>query len=246
VSTVGIIGYGAFGRFMAGHLAKHFEVLVHDRRRAEVARGVRWAELDEVVRASVVILAVPVQEMEPLLRRAGKQLQPGTLVVDVASVKTASIELMEQYVPAGCEIVATHPLFGPQSGANGIAGLTVVTWPVRVSVERYGQVQSFLTKKLGLEVREVDPAEHDREMAYVQALTFFLGRALGDMDIPDTHLKTETYQHLLDVERIVKGDTAELFETIQHYNPYAAEVRERLLEKLEAVEAGFGEGAVAR
>jgi prephenate dehydrogenase len=246
MSAIGIIGYGAFGRFMAGHLAKHAEVLVHDRHRAEVPSGVRWAELDEVASASVVILAVPVQEMEALLRRIGKQLKPGTLVLDVASVKTLPVELMKQYVPDTCEIMATHPLFGPQSGAKGIAGFTVVTWPVRVSDERYKQVQGFLATKLQLEVREVDPAEHDREMAYVHALTFYIGRALDDMDIPATPLKTTTYQHMLDIRRLVMTCSPELLETIERHNPYAQEVRERLLAKLEAVESEFGQGAATR
>jgi prephenate dehydrogenase len=91
----------------------------------------------------------------------------------------------------------------------------------------------FLKGTLKLDVQQVSLDEHDREMAYVHALTFLLGRAFHDLDIPNTPLKTKTYQHLLDVRRIVENDTAELFETIQKYNPYAADMRQQLVVELQ-------------
>jgi hypothetical protein len=41
----------------------------------------------------------------------------------------------------------------------------------------------------------------------------------------------------LDVRRLVELDTPELFETIQHYNPYAHEMRERFVQTLDSIEA---------
>jgi prephenate dehydrogenase len=185
----------------------------------------------------VVIPSVPVQNMEEVLERLVPHLRPGALVADVSSVKTVPVDLMKRILPAECDILATHPLFGPQSGAAGISGLSMVVWPVRLDDNRMSGVRTFLTTVLGLEVSEISPAEHDQEMAYVQALTFFLGKALGEIDIPDTPLKTKTYQHLLDVKRIVEGDTPELFETIQQFNPYASGVRELFTKRLDEIEA---------
>ena len=239
MDSIGIIGYGIFGRFWARHLTRFAEVVACDTRdlaAKTVGDGVRWGSLDEAVRQPVVILAVPVQALEGVLREIGPRLRLGTLVMDVASVKCVPVELMRRYVPAECEIVATHPLFGPQSGAKGIGGLTMVTWPVRVSDERYESMKRFLRERLELALVEVSPEEHDREMAYVQALTFFVGRGLGSMGLPDSRLKTATYQHLLDLERIVANDTPELFETIQRFNPYATEVRERFAKILDDLE----------
>ena len=42
---------------------------------------------------------------------------------------------------------------------------------------------------------------HDQQMAYVQALTHFIGRAVNDMDIPDVEQKTVAYQYLLDIKK---------------------------------------------
>jgi prephenate dehydrogenase len=232
---VGIIGGGDFGRFMAGHLAKHAEVLVHDQREVELPEGVGAGTLGEVIHSDVVVLAVPVQALEEVLQQIGPQLEPGTLVCDVCSVKTIPAKLMRQYVPEGCEIIATHPLFGPQSGANGLMGLPMAIWAVRVKHERYEALRGFL-KSLGLHVMEVSPDQHDRQMAYVQALTFYVGKAFERMDIPETPLKTATYQHLLDIDRLVATNSPALNVTIQQFNPYAREVREQLVRELETLE----------
>jgi len=61
-------------------------------------------------------------------------------------------------------------------------------------------------------------------MAYVQALTHLIGRSLVNMGIPDEQLKTQFYQHLLDLCALIGADTFELFTAIQTQNPFAAAV----------------------
>lgn len=240
MKTVGIIGFGTFGRFMAEQLAPHATVLVDEARvSAERAAGVsvKRVAFAAVCDADVVIPSVPVQHLEATLQRIARRVRPGALLADVSSVKTIPAELMLALLPPGVDILATHPLFGPQSGVNGIAGLPMVVWPVRISHERYEVARRFLADTLRLDVQEISPAEHDREMAYVQALTFLLGKAFSEINIPDTPLKTKTYQHLLDVRHIVEHDTPELFTTIQRYNPFAVQLRQRLVAKLDEIEA---------
>ncbi len=247
LGSVGIIGFGVFGRFMAEQLSPYMTVVVSSRRAnaGEVeAAGARLVDFSEAAAQSVVIPSVPVQYLGAVLERMVPYLKSGALVADVSSVKTVPVELMTRILPAQCEILATHPLFGPQSGAGGIKGLPMVVWPVRVADARMERIQKFLTGTLGLSVSVISPQEHDKEMAYVQALTFFLGKALGEIDIPDTPLKTKTYQHLLDVKRIVQGDTPELFETIQHFNPYAAGARELFTKRLDEIEAGLSKSSI--
>jgi prephenate dehydrogenase len=240
LGPVGIIGFGVFGRFMAEQLSPYMEVVVSSRNanpREVEAAGARLVDFSEAASQPIVVPSVPVQYLEAVLVRMVPYLRPGALVADVSSVKTVPVELMKRILPETCEILATHPLFGPQSGAGGIKGLPMVVWPQRVGDARMEKIQKFLTGTLGLDVSVISPREHDQEMAYVQALTFFLGKALGDIDIPDTPLKTKTYQHLLEVKRIVQGDTPELFETIQHFNPYAAGAREEFMKHLGTIEA---------
>ena len=79
-------------------------------------------------------------------------------------------------------------------------------------------------RALGLTVTVTTPEEHDREMAYVQALTHLIGRSLVNLGIPDEQLKTPSYQHLLELCALIGADTFELFTAIQTQNPFAAEV----------------------
>ena len=238
-TTVGIIGFGVFGRFMAEHLAPYVTVLVDESRVSEErAGGIRVSRVPfaAVCNADVVIPCVPVQHLEATLVRIAQHVRPGALVADVSSVKTIPVELMTALLPPGVDILATHPLFGPQSGANGIAGLPMVVWPVRIDDKKFARLRAFLADTLKLDVQDVSPAEHDQEMAYVHALTFMLGKAFSEIDIPDTPLKTKTYQHLLEVRRIVESDTPELFITIQRYNPFASEMRQRFVNTLDELE----------
>jgi prephenate dehydrogenase len=130
---------------------------------------------------------------------------------------------MAEILPPYVDLVATHPLFGPQSARNGLDGLRLVVCPVRG--ERAEKVAAF-GRSLGLTVTVTSAEEHDREMAYVQALTHLIGRSLVNLNIPDEQLKTPSYQHLLELCGLIGSDTFELFTAIQTQNPFASEIAE--------------------
>jgi len=96
-----------------------------------------------------------------------------------------------------------------------------VVCPVRG--ERHLRVVELATE-LGLVPSVTTPEEHDREMAYVQALTHLIGRSLVNIGIPDEQLKTQSYQHLLELCALIGADTFELFSAIQTQNPFAPDV----------------------
>ena len=85
-------------------------------------------------------------------------------------------ELLLGELPAHVGIVATHPLFGPQSARNGIAGLKVAVCPVRGGDGP--RVGAFLRRALGLQVIMTTPDAHDREAAMVQGLTHLIAKVL--------------------------------------------------------------------
>lgn len=231
--TLGIIGFGGFGQFMVKHLQPYISVTVHDLTDlSHIATecNVAWGTLKETASRDIVILAVPVQYLEPLLHDIKDFLKPGALVVDVSSVKVKPIDLMLKHLPSTVEILGTHPLFGPQSGKDGVKGLNMVVCPVRS--KRTRPIVHFLSHVLQLNVLERTPDTHDKQMAYVQALTHFVGRSINEMDIPDVEQKTPAYQYLLDIKRNLGGDSMELFLTIELENPYAKKVREEFMDAL--------------
>jgi prephenate dehydrogenase len=183
--------------------------------------GVAFGSLEQAARRDVVIVAVPVIGMRAVFAAIAPHLRPGALVIDVGSVKMLPAQWMAELLPVHVDAVATHPLFGPQSARMGLAGLRLVVCPIRG--ERHQRVADF-GRGLGLTVTVTTPEEHDREMAYVQALTHLIGRSLVNLGIPDEQLKTASYQHLLELCALIGADTFELFTAIQTQNPFAAEV----------------------
>ena len=240
--TLSFIGFGAFARFAAPHLAPHFDVRAHDARGAGPRDGVPGVSLAEAARADVVVLAVPAQNLASVLEHAAPHTRPGALVIDVCSVKMRPLELMTRHLPAGVRIVGTHPLFGPQSGKDGIAGLPIALCRARADEATVECVRSFLAGTLGLRVIETTPQEHDRQMAYVQGLTHFVSRAIAGMDLPATPMSTRAYARLLDMKRDLQDDSIDLFLTIERGNPFAAQARSELLERLAELERKIVEG----
>jgi len=225
----GIIGFGRFGQLAAKHLRGHFTVTVHDAAdvsEAAAAIGVETGALADVAECDVVMLAVPVQAMAATITAIAPLVRPGALVLDVASVKMLPARWMLEALPESVDIVATHPLFGPQSARNGLEGQPLVVCAVRG--ERHHKVAEF-GRSLGLSVSLTTAEEHDREMAYVQALTHLIGRALVNIRIPDEELKTNSYQHLLELCGLIRDDTKELFFAIQNLNPYAEEITRQFI-----------------
>ena len=225
MKSLGLIGFGQFGRLAATILKSRYDVLVTDTSPgAEAAAremGVGFGSLEDAASRAVVVVAVPVVAMRQVFAAIAPHLQPGAVVIDVGSVKMLPAQWMVEALPAHVDIVATHPLFGPQSARNGLAGLRLVVCPIRG--ERHGSVAA-LGRELGLTVTVTTPEEHDREMAYVQALTHLIGRSLVNLGIPDEDLKTPSYQHVLELCALIGADTFELFTAIQTQNPFAAEV----------------------
>lgn len=225
MKTLGLIGFGQFGRLAAAVLKQHFDVLVADAAPdAEAAArelGVAFGPLEAAAAREVVVFAVPVVAMQAVFTAAAPHMRSGALAVDVGSVKMLPAQWMTEILPAHVDLVASHPLFGPQSARAGLDGLRLVVCPIRG--DRYQKVAAF-GRSLGLTVTVTSAEEHDREMAYVQALTHLIGRSLVNLGIPDEQLKTASYQHLLELCSLIGADTFELFTAIQTQNPFAAEV----------------------
>lgn len=235
MKELGFIGLGSFGKFIIPHLTPHFQVWVYDEKpllEEAQALGVQWGSLKEVCSKEILIAGVPIHFMEQLLINIKDWVKPNTLFIDICSVKVKPVEWIQKHLNPEVEIVATHPLFGPQSGKNGIKGLNIVICPVNIPKEKLQKVHHFLSDTLLLNVLERTPINHDKQMAYVQALTHFIGRAVNEMDIPDVEQKTPAYQYLLDIKRNLGQDSWDLFLTIENGNPFAKEVRDQFIEEL--------------
>jgi len=237
--SLGIIGVGAFGAFMARHLVPHFDLVLCDTAQDLTALAhecrARIGTLQQAAACHIVVIAVPVQKLPAVLESIAPLLQAGALVLDVASVKVKPAELMRTLLPDHVDIIGTHPMFGPQSGKQGIAGFNIVLCDIRGN--RATGVQKFLAEKLKLSVHLATPEEHDKEAAYVQGLTHLLAKIVVGMDLPHFRFTTKTYDYLQQMVEMVRYDSDELFRAIERENPFSAEAKKsffnaaRLLEE---------------
>jgi prephenate dehydrogenase len=236
--TFGVVGYGHFGSFFARSLAEHGKVLVTDADESLLpvdVEGVRAAPLEEVAQADVVVVAVPFLSFEGVVRQLAPHLGPDTVVMDVVSTKERSTHVLENVLADHPNVLATHPLFGPPSMERVEAGHRLVITYQRG--ERAAALRAFLASGdggLGLWIHDRTPDEHDETMAYMQALPFFIARALVELDLPHDEdvLSIPSYQKLASIAEIEKHHTDEMFDTSQRANPYADEVRRRFLDAL--------------
>ena len=230
--TLGIIGYGAFGRFAAHHLAPHFEICAHDPLQAPQAGPARPVSLEEAASTDNVVLAMPVQRLAEVVSAITPYLREGALVLDVCSVKKQPMELLSR-LPAHVDVLGTHPLFGPQSGKDGIAGLLIALVPLRCS--RLRQVRAFLKGKLGLVVHVTTADDHDREMAHIQGLTHLFAKVMLSLPKTELRLKTSAYRHLEAMVDMLRYDSDNLFRAICCDNPHVPNVIEAFFTSVEDV-----------
>ncbi len=221
--TLGLIGAGAFGEFCLPYLTRHFEVTVADSGGhlpwlAE-EHWVRVGEIEAAARHDIVVLAVPLDALPTVARRIAPLLRPGALVLDVCSLKVEPLWVLRSILPRHVRVVGTHPLFGPQSGRDGIAGLAVA---ICADDARLGTlVARFLRQRFGLVARPMSAEQHDREMAQVQALTHLVARMVLAMDLGPVAQTTTAYDHLMRLVEVLRHDSDELFRAIIERNPYA-------------------------
>lgn len=231
---IGLIGFGRFGELAVRHLAGRCPVAVLDRGgkgEAIRAAGGRPAGLEEVCGQPVLILAVPISALRTTLAEVAPRIPPQGLVVDVCSVKLLPVRWMEARLPATASILATHPMFGPDSAARGLSGQKIVLCPVRMPPERVARIRTLLEAE-GLEVIEAAPEEHDRQIATSLALTHFIGRCLAACGARELPIDTEGYRRLLTTLSVVENDTWQLFEDMHRFNPFAGEVRRAFIQAM--------------
>jgi len=234
---IGIIGFGQLGQFAAKHLKKHFKVFAADKFNKEKQAkkiGVNFIPVKKAASKDVVIVSVPINQFELTIKEIKDSLRPGTLLLDVCSVKVKPAKVMKDLVPKKVELIATHPLFGPQSGAEGIKGLKIVVCPLKT--KRLKQVRSFL-ERLGLKVIVTTPEEHDKQMAKTQCLAQFIGRALTNINIEQKEITVPSFSKLLELKKMLKEDSIELFKDIQRNNPFAEETRKALFKEFRELDS---------
>lgn len=230
-NRMSIIGFGNFGKLAARHLKDKAELVVtdvSDKTKEADNIGVKFVSLDEACKSSVVIIAVPMEKFENILNTIKDKLIPGSLVLDVCSLKMFSCNLLKDILGDKFELIGTHPLFGPQSAPGSIEGMRIALCNVNALPLTFEKVSRFCLN-LGLNVIKTTPEGHDKQMAVSQALTHFIGQVCKKMNVNRVELSTKTFDDLMNIVEIIKNDTPALFNNMQKMNPFAIQARNRFV-----------------
>ena len=115
MNSVGIIGLGRFGKVLASILQKGYQISGYDIEEISPLPGIEFHNLEKVLKEDVIFIAVPIRHFKSLIVDIAPQLNEGTTVIDVCSVKSYPVEIMKQFLSQDIGIIATHPMFGPDS-----------------------------------------------------------------------------------------------------------------------------------
>lgn len=224
---IGIYGFGRFGRFYANVLKQDFEVWVYntsDKKEQAEVDGLVWKKKKEILNADVLILCVPINSFETVVKDIAMKVEPGQVIMDTCSVKEMPADVMQEHLPDDVEIIATHPMFGPDSGKDGIVGLRFVYHPIRTSKGTMSFWEKYW-KERELELINLPPAEHDKLAAYSQGVAHYLARVLDDMKLKRTPIDVTGFSALMDMKEVLTNDTWELFNDLQQQNKHTKQMR---------------------
>ncbi len=119
---------------------------------------------DLIEQCDVVIFAVPLQESVRIMQQnIGYATRKDQLIMDVSSLKEGQVKAM---LEGSGEVLGMHPMFGPKTDPKS---QTVILCPGRVSRATLQSVRQRL-RSMGLKTVTLTPRQHDRLMAFVQAL----------------------------------------------------------------------------
>jgi prephenate dehydrogenase len=242
VSSVGIVGYGSFGALLARLIAPYAVVRVYDHQSITTALpdNVTEANIKEVANCQVVIISTDLMNIASVCDALAPLVTPQTIVMDVCSVKIRPAEILAEKLGNRCRLLLTHPMFGPQSVTeNGsLSRDDVIIW-YELSGGPFTELEQLFATKLGLTICTMTPEEHDRQMAYIHGLTFFVTRGLVNMNIPELSLRTGYYKKLRALIALEETHSPAIFKTVEAGNPYVAAVRRQYITALQSLDASI-------
>ncbi|CAE7525358.1 TYRAAT2 [Symbiodinium necroappetens] len=234
---IGVLGFGTFGQFIGKKLAlDHFVFAASRENYSAIAAncGVTWCDsIDQLLdqQLDVLIISVSILSFEGMVRRicnciASKDAAHASrkmLVVDVLSVKVHAKTTLAALLPETCDILCTHPMFGPQSGKHGWSGLPFVFERVRLNNAR--RCEEFLKWWTSQGCRMVDMTceLHDEVAAGSQFVTHFTGRVLERLALSSGPINTKGFESLLQLVENTSRDSFDLFYALFKFNPNSSQ-----------------------
>ncbi len=236
---LGVIGHGHFGSLLSHTFNTYWrqcEIMVYAPEKQPDLQS--YFPFEQVCQADWLFLCVPISQMTEILQQIKPYLSEETTVIDVCSVKVYAVEQMRSILGDDVRMIASHPMFGPQSTKQGTDyyGLNLVAYNMSAPAFVYDVFVQFW-KNMGVQVVELTPEEHDRYAAYSINYNHLMGRIGEAIGIQSTPIDTQGFRVIYDALQYVTSDTWELFRDMQVSNPFANEMREKVLHAVQHIES---------
>lgn len=229
-TKMGIIGFGRFGQFVAEHFANDYDILVSSRSDyRDLAHQLGYSyysSLTELVQQQVdyIVVCVSIGSFQTVITKlVDTGLLTNELIIDVLSVKEHPHQVLLNLLPPSCDILLTHPMFGPDSCKDTTWKCQpMVYYPVRISDQK--RTDNFLASLDKTQLIKMLPATHDKLTANSQCLSHFIGRSLSDLGLATSPIDTNSYKSLCHLTKVTENDSQDLFFGLLTYNKYAGSV----------------------
>lgn len=145
----------------------------------------------------VIILATPINVIIPLLHSVLDQVHPGTLVMDFGSTKNSICQSVSQH-PHRENYLAVHPIAGTEySGPKAakeelLSGKVLSVCEMDKTALGLKAMAYEIFEALNMNLRFMEPYDHDLQFAYVSHLShitsFMLGKTVLDKMNDNSHI----------------------------------------------------------
>ncbi len=248
--TITIIGgTDGLGKWFARYLKnKGYDVIVTGRdkvkgKNVEKEIGVKYISdnIEGTKMGDVVIVAVPINVSEKVIREIGPYVKENGLFMDITSIKEIPAKAMEESVREGVCVIPTHPMFGPS--IPSLKRQVVILTPSEKHKNNpwFRKVLDFLNNE-GAKVIITSPMEHDKIMGVVQGLTHYayisLGITLKDLNIDikkSREYASPIYELMINIIGRIIGQNPYLYADIQMHNPQIKHIHETFIKECETI-----------
>jgi prephenate dehydrogenase len=238
---VAIIGAGKMGRWFTNFFLEEGDsVIVSSRSEEKLLKlkeefGVEIAtNVDAVKRADRILMCVPIENFEEVVKEIHSHVRPNQVVMDICSVKEMPVKIMHKYIKAGVTL-GTHPVFGP--GVKGIKDQNFILTPTTKKEEVFAEDFKGWLEERGANVFIMSPRRHDELMSVVLGLPHFLGLVVCDtlLDYGD-FLETKrvagaSYRMLLTLAEAIASEETGFYASLQMMLPEVEKIEGLFLEK---------------
>jgi len=198
----------------------------------------------------VVVLSVPLIDLEDVVNSLSPNRLAGKLVVDVTPLNAhpKNVLLNAFGKQPDIDILVTNPMFGPApkevNGGSMSASAVSNLWegrPMayeRVRVSNMLRCERYLNifEEARCQILEMDSDQHDSSTADAEFVTHMVGRLLNRNLLPPTPVMSKEFAALNEVAEMTAGGSFDVFLGMFKYNERAKEYLMTMRENLADVE----------